>query len=126
VRWNWTEIVRKQFTGKYGVDLHKFNCIFRMGLAAYGIRDWSAAVDHLQRAHDEFPDNEQIATELTKAKQRLLESQTGQYDWKAISHAVEKGKMDLDVADYTGSVEVADFPGRGNLLTQRVRSITAF
>jgi hypothetical protein len=86
-----------------------------MGLAAYGIRDWSAAVDHLQRAHDEYPDNEQIATELTKAKQRLLESQTGQYDWNAIRLAIDQEKRDLDVADYIGPIEISDVPGRGKL-----------
>jgi hypothetical protein len=84
-----------------------------MGMAAYGMRDWNSAVDHFKTTCKEFPKNVDAKTELNKAKRRLLESQTGNYDWKAMHSDVQNGKRELDVADYVGPIEVVDVPGKG-------------
>jgi hypothetical protein len=84
-----------------------------MGLAAYGMRNWKTAVDHFQTVCDEFPKNKDVEVELNKAKQRLLESQNGHYDWKAMHTAVKNWKREFDVADYIGPIEVVDIPGKG-------------
>jgi hypothetical protein len=87
-----------------------------MGLAAYGMRDWNAAIDHFKTVLKEFPENPDAGIELDKAKQRLAESQTGQYDWKAIQLDIKSGKREIDIADYAGAIEVVDIPGKGNNL----------
>jgi hypothetical protein len=84
-----------------------------MGLAAYGMHDWKLAIDHFQTVRSEFPENSDVKIELNKAKQRLEESQTGNYNWKAIHLARKSGKREFDVADYIGPIEVADVPGKG-------------
>src|SRR4051794_2071600 len=84
-----------------------------MGLAAYGLREWKSAVDRFQNVRNEFPSNKDVQAELIKAKQRLLESQTGKYNWKAMYLDNKNGVRELDVADYTGPIEIADIPGKG-------------
>jgi hypothetical protein len=84
-----------------------------MGLAAYGLRDWKSAVDHFQTVQKEFPSNKDVQIELAKAKQRLLESQDGKYNWKAMYLDNKNGVRELDVADYIGPIKIADIPGKG-------------
>jgi hypothetical protein len=87
-----------------------------MGLAAYHLHDWNTAIDHFQAVLKEFPENSDVEVELKKANARLRESQTGEYDWKAIQLAKQNGKREYDIADYTGAIEVVDIPGKGNIL----------
>src|SRR4051812_45747493 len=103
--WTRTEIVKEHCSGKCA-NKFKINDISRMGLAAYGMRDWQLAIDHFQAVLKEFPENPDAGIELDKAKQRLAESQTGQYDWKAIQLDIKSGKRDFDIADYAGPIAV--------------------
>ncbi|KAI6177813.1 SET domain-containing protein [Aphelenchoides bicaudatus] len=81
---------------------------FRMGLAAYGLRDWQLAINQFNQVLLEFPDCEDTIAELKRAEARLKESQTGKFDFKSMLLQVQDGKREIDVADYTGPIEVEE------------------
>ncbi|KAI6171541.1 Isoform A [Aphelenchoides bicaudatus] len=87
--------------------------LFRMGSAAYGMRDWKMAVDHFKSLLKEFPDNKNANTELKRATSRLAESKTGNYDVKNIYMESKNGVVEFDVADYMGPIEIVDVSGKG-------------
>ncbi|KAI6177647.1 SET domain-containing protein [Aphelenchoides bicaudatus] len=115
-------------SAKTGLDKggDREKALFRMGLAAYGKRDWKLAVDHFQAVRDEFPANKDVGVELDKATARLAESQTGKYDIKTMYTESKSGKLEFDVADYVGPIEVTDVQGKGKgiLATENIKKGT--
>lgn len=88
---------------------------FRLGLAAYGMRQWQTAREHLQNL-ETFKEWEKCARkDLERVAQRMEERDFGRYDiTRLYEQAIVKGEKWLDVADYSGGpVEVADVPSKG-------------
>lgn len=115
---NWTLIIHKEkclliFFHDYFPSLKQ--TIFRMGLAAYGMRQWQKAIDSFEQLNNEFPNNKDAEKDLKRAKQRLVEEKTGRFDFKAMHiECAMQEKREMDVADYKGAIEIADIPGKGN------------
>uniref|UniRef100_A0A914Q547 SET domain-containing protein n=1 Tax=Panagrolaimus davidi TaxID=227884 RepID=A0A914Q547_9BILA len=87
--------------------------LYRMGQAAYGMREWKKAADHFLEVLKEFPANEFASKELKRATSRLTEERNGKFDFKSIFVESKKEKAELDVADYKGPIEIANIPGKG-------------
>uniref|UniRef100_A0AC34GNU2 SET domain-containing protein n=1 Tax=Panagrolaimus sp. ES5 TaxID=591445 RepID=A0AC34GNU2_9BILA len=86
---------------------------YRMGQAAYGMREWEKAINHLEDVLKEFPENENAKKELKRATDRLAEQKDGNFDLKAMFVESKKTKAQLDVADYKGPIEIANAIGKG-------------
>jgi tetratricopeptide (TPR) repeat protein len=85
----------------------------RMGLAAYGMRDWNVAKEHFEMLNCKFPDNPDAKKELKKALDRIQEEKTGKFDFKSMYLQTKKGKLEFDVADYKGPIDILNIPGKG-------------
>lgn len=83
-------------------------------MAAYGMRDWTKAVDHFQTIHNEYPTNKEAEHQLSRSLARLKESQTGKYDFKTICTKLHERECKFDVADYTGPIFIGEVAGKGN------------
>ena len=86
---------------------------FRLGKAAYGMRQWEGAIAYFEQLRQEFPSNGQAPKELDRTAQRRKESLDGEYDLRRLYDESRQGKHFFDLADYTGPVRVADIPGKG-------------
>jgi tetratricopeptide (TPR) repeat protein len=95
--------------GNDGVDQGKVE--LWMGRAAYGLREWSRAVEHFASLIGMKPDLNEAKELLDKANRRLEESRTGQYDMHFLVR--NSNSIDVDVADFVGPVEIAEIPGKG-------------
>uniref|UniRef100_A0A914Z682 SET domain-containing protein n=1 Tax=Panagrolaimus superbus TaxID=310955 RepID=A0A914Z682_9BILA len=87
--------------------------LYRMGQAAYGMREWQKAANHFVEVLKEFPKNVTVGGDLKRATARLAEQKYGKYDFKAMLLQSKKQKPQLDVADYVGPIEIANIPGKG-------------
>jgi tetratricopeptide (TPR) repeat protein len=96
-----------------GCNMEK--ALFRLGRAAYGMRQWQEAIGHYEALLVEFPHSPRAKCELARAKARLKEAATGEYDLHRLYSESKGGQQGvfLDVADYTGPVKVAAVPGKG-------------
>src|SRR5687767_8378618 len=85
-----------------------------MGKAAYGMRNWPLAIEHYTSLHSLSPNNPWSEGELIKARARLHESTTGQYDFLAMHREFKQKKcFNFDIADYFGPIEVVSIHGKG-------------
>lgn len=88
--------------------------MYRTGKALYGLGRFSQCYAIFQTLCDKYPNNFEAATELARARFRLLEEQYGAYDFKAIYEEVSKVRPPhLDHATFIGPVVVKMSPGRG-------------
>jgi hypothetical protein len=85
----------------------KVKAQFRLGQAAYGLRDWVTAVD----AFSEVPPATR-GTLLEQSQSRLEESRFGRYNMSELASTFSRC-LKLDVADYVGPVVITDIPGKG-------------
>ncbi|KAI1728148.1 SET domain-containing protein [Ditylenchus destructor] len=84
----------------------------RMGQAAYGLRQWEMALKHLKYAARKYP--EEVNDDVCRTKVRLLEASQGIYDISQLyDETAKRGKNHLDLADYTGPIQIADMPQKG-------------
>uniref|UniRef100_A0AC35F2E6 SET domain-containing protein n=1 Tax=Panagrolaimus sp. PS1159 TaxID=55785 RepID=A0AC35F2E6_9BILA len=86
--------------------------LFRMGQAAYGMREWQKAADHFTEVLKDFPKNASAVEQLKRATFRLSEQKDGNYDFKMMYSESKKEKADLDVSDFEGPIEIANIPGK--------------
>uniref|UniRef100_A0AC34FHU8 Uncharacterized protein n=1 Tax=Panagrolaimus sp. ES5 TaxID=591445 RepID=A0AC34FHU8_9BILA len=86
--------------------------LYRMGQAAYGMREWQKAINHFEEVLKEFPKNTVAVEQLKRANARLAEQKTGKYDFKEMFLESKKEKAELDVSDYTGPIEIGEIPGK--------------
>jgi hypothetical protein len=86
--------------------------LYRMGQAAYGMREWQKAAELFLSVLKEFPSNINASEELKRATTRLSEQKHGKYNFKAMLLESQKKKAEFDVADYMGPVEIVDIPGK--------------
>ncbi|KAI1703543.1 SET domain-containing protein [Ditylenchus destructor] len=101
-----------QMALKNGADEEK--ALFRLGVAAYGMREWEKSVHHFRSLRDKFPANKAAKDDLGKAQIRLQEFQAGSYNFDQLFHQVFKEKKRfLDVSDYNGPIEISEIPRKG-------------
>ncbi|KAK4888300.1 hypothetical protein LTR27_012795 [Elasticomyces elasticus] len=81
---------------------------FRGACAAYGLRDFAYARRLLQEAQRCRPGNKIVERELERTEQRILEEETGNYDFNAMSNATSLECSRLDFADFTRLCKVRD------------------
>uniref|UniRef100_A0AC34FTA6 SET domain-containing protein n=1 Tax=Panagrolaimus sp. ES5 TaxID=591445 RepID=A0AC34FTA6_9BILA len=91
----------------------KEKALYRMGLAAYGMREWENAANHFLELLKEFPNNEEASKQLKLATSRLAEQKFGKFDLKKIYIESKKEKPKIDVADFAGPIEIVNIPGKG-------------
>uniref|UniRef100_A0AC35EZW4 SET domain-containing protein n=1 Tax=Panagrolaimus sp. PS1159 TaxID=55785 RepID=A0AC35EZW4_9BILA len=101
-------------SAKHGLEKggDREKALYRMGQAAYGVREWRKAADHFLEVLKEFPANKLASTELKRATSRLSEQKNGKFNFKSIFGESKKEKAELDVADYKGPIEIANIPGK--------------
>uniref|UniRef100_A0AC34FWL2 SET domain-containing protein n=1 Tax=Panagrolaimus sp. ES5 TaxID=591445 RepID=A0AC34FWL2_9BILA len=87
--------------------------LLRMGQAAYGMREWQKAAKIFVSVLKEFPSNVSFSENLKRATTRLAEQKHGKYNFKAMHLESKKEKAQLDVADYSEPIEIANIPGKG-------------
>uniref|UniRef100_A0AC35F0H7 SET domain-containing protein n=1 Tax=Panagrolaimus sp. PS1159 TaxID=55785 RepID=A0AC35F0H7_9BILA len=87
--------------------------LFRMGQAAYGMREWQKAANHFVEVMKEFPMNKLASEQFKHATVRLSEQRNGKFDFKSMLLESKKEKAAIDVSDYTGPIKIANIPGKG-------------
>uniref|UniRef100_A0AC34F2H2 Uncharacterized protein n=1 Tax=Panagrolaimus sp. ES5 TaxID=591445 RepID=A0AC34F2H2_9BILA len=93
--------------------LTKIGAMKCMGQAAYGMREWQKAANHFAECIKEFSNNTIAGEEFKRANARLAEQKHGKYDFKAMFLESKIKRKQLDVADFTGPIEIAYIPGKG-------------
>jgi tetratricopeptide (TPR) repeat protein len=74
---------------------------FRMGKAAYAMRQFETALAAFKECLALNPANKQASGEIARTRARLREAQTGRYDMKSVIDQVFNQKLQrLDLADY--------------------------
>uniref|UniRef100_A0A914YRG0 SET domain-containing protein n=1 Tax=Panagrolaimus superbus TaxID=310955 RepID=A0A914YRG0_9BILA len=91
----------------------KEKALFRMGQASYGMREWQKAAKHFTELLQEFPNNKAASEQLKLTTFRLAEERNGKFNFKKMFLDSKKEKAQLDVADYIGSIKIAEIPGKG-------------
>jgi tetratricopeptide (TPR) repeat protein len=85
----------------------KHKALFRLGQAAYGLRDWEKAIQINSQLTDDASRHS-----LEQSRLRLSEARTGSYDMEALGKSM--GLIVYhDVADFVGDVVIAQIPGKG-------------
>jgi tetratricopeptide (TPR) repeat protein len=85
----------------------KQKALFRLGQAAYGIRDWEKAIQICSELTDDVS-----RRLLEQSRQRLSEARTGSYDMEGLGKSMG-AVVHHDVADFVGDVVIAEIPGKG-------------
>ncbi|KAH6687773.1 TPR domain protein [Plectosphaerella plurivora] len=88
--------------------------LFRESRALYALGDFAKALEKLEAIKTSFSAtmSPQIRVEIERAKTRLHEQRTGEYDFKRMYKQAEKTPPVIDCANYT-IVEIRPSPGRG-------------
>ncbi|KAH7731125.1 TPR domain protein [Aphelenchoides avenae] len=88
--------------------------LYILGKASYGKRFWHDAEKHFVQLAVEFPDKLCVSDYLEQTRERILESECGQYDFRRmLMQTRHGGQKRLDVADFLGPVEISDVHGKG-------------
>jgi tetratricopeptide (TPR) repeat protein len=90
----------------------QIKALLRLGEAAYGMRDWQIAADTFLKLKENHETGDRYDSHLARARARLHESQTGEYDMKPFARTCGS-LVKHDAADYTGPVSVEEIPGKG-------------
>ncbi|KAL2066486.1 hypothetical protein VTL71DRAFT_2557 [Oculimacula yallundae] len=98
--------------------------LYRKGLALYGLGRFKDAFDVFQILIDAYPGSKYGNQELNRCRLRVVEQETGIYDFRALYKATALRPPRLDIANFIGPVEVRDSTGRGRGLftTQAVEA----
>jgi tetratricopeptide (TPR) repeat protein len=100
--------------------------LFRLGAAAYGMRQWDQAKTHYQHLLTLFPRNQAARAELRRVSLRIAEARTGRYGPGVLDVDGQDSQKRHDVADYSTPVKVAPVPDKGlGLVTTTVVSAGA-
>jgi hypothetical protein len=82
--------------------------------ALYSLRRYKESTALLEDLLKQFPANESAKHDLERARLRVKESETGEYDFESIYKEIENPRPPhLDHATYLGAVEARSSPGRG-------------
>lgn len=96
---------------------------FRAGQAQYRLGDFSLAKEYLDQASHLDPLDGTVAMHLGSSKMRILEQQSGGYDFAAMSQSATASHKKLDHANFTGNTKVASAGecGRGLFATKEIK-----
>lgn len=87
---------------------------FRMGKAAYHMRQFEKSKECFLKCLQINPKNCDARNELSKVKDRLNEAKTGDYNVKELIEECRNGTLRLDVADYmSNDIHIAAATGKG-------------
>jgi tetratricopeptide (TPR) repeat protein len=90
-------------------SISNLKAYFRIGKAAYGMRQYALALESFEKCLTLDPKNKDALAEVEETKKRIKEAKTGKYDMKSvIEQARVKFQPRLNVADYVSDlIEVA-------------------
>lgn len=97
---------------------------YRMGRAAYSMRQYSLAAESFRKCVDINNKNKKAVEDLARCEERTRESRTGFYDMRRLISLVKEGVLRLDVADYVSDlIKIADIPNKskGIVATERIK-----
>lgn len=86
---------------------------FRAGRAQYQLGSFSSAKEYFDKAIGLDPMDESVAAELRRTNQRILEQQTGNYDFAAMARSATASHQKLDHATFSGNTRIAPAGKRG-------------
>ncbi|KAJ5364437.1 uncharacterized protein N7496_010150 [Penicillium cataractarum] len=99
--------------------------LFRKGQALYQLRRFKESCETFALLTEKYPDNTQAAHEYARASSRLVEQESGKYEFrKMILEAKKRQPPRLDRGTYIGPVAVKQTQshGRGLFTTQAVKA----
>ncbi|KAG8985896.1 hypothetical protein FRB95_009542 [Tulasnella sp. JGI-2019a] len=92
----------------------KVKAIFRAGQAKYGMGLWDDAQALFKQTSElDKSEVDNCQTWIERCRDRTAEARDGSYDWTRLFDLANIPGQRLDVADFTGPVEVAEIPSRG-------------
>jgi len=96
------------------LELTNEKAFFRMGRAAYLMHQFEKAKINFETCLKLNKDNKEAKLELNKSNQRLLESQTGNYDFQTLlDQYMKKECFNFDVAEFESpKLSVVDIPNK--------------
>lgn len=86
---------------------------FRAGRAQYELGNFSLAYEYLEQALDLNPKDNAIMVDLKRTQQRILEQQSGEYDFSAMAQSATSSHRKLDHASFTSNTMIASSANRG-------------
>jgi hypothetical protein len=86
--------------------------LYRAGKANYGKGDYVAAENKFKEFANLAPGNADALAGVSRTQARLRESLTGRYEWTRLFKESQT-LPHVDIADYSGPVQVAEIEGRG-------------
>lgn len=94
--------------------------LFRETRALYELGRFEESLQRLETLSASYPENKCAEAEVQRAKARLLEQQTGNYDFGQMYEQARQTPPLIDCATYSAPVEVRPLPGGGHgLFTTR-------
>ncbi|KAI7775561.1 hypothetical protein LA080_006572 [Diaporthe eres] len=96
---------------------------FRAGRAQYQLGNFDLAKEHLDEAARLDPTDDTVKADLARIKQRILEQQTGDYDFSAMTQSATPSHKKLDHATFTSNTRIgsAGKRGRGLFATKDIK-----
>jgi hypothetical protein len=87
--------------------------LFRQARALYELRRYEECLSKMEEATRLYPDNVAFAPELKRARDRVMESKTGNFPFAQMYKQASKPIPLITCATFSTPVEVRDSPGRG-------------
>lgn len=96
------------------LDATNQKAYFRMGKSAYMMRKYEMALESFETCMKLNPKNAEAEIELKKTQDRIHESKTGVYDFKALyEQFFKKENFYMDIAEYRSNlIQVTDIPNK--------------
>lgn len=88
--------------------------LFRAGRAFYNLRRFCEAEDHLRQASHAVPADLEVVGWLQRAQKRVLESRTGDIDFRALDRSCSMHQPHIDCADFSSRIEIRSAGHRGH------------
>ncbi|TDL25406.1 hypothetical protein BD410DRAFT_638723 [Rickenella mellea] len=103
-------------------DSYLRKAVFRAAKALYHLGEYNKAIEMANRR----PQDEECQTWFTKASDRLHEQLSGEYDWDSIFQQSQASSEQVEMAEFTGPIQVRDVNGvgggRGMFVTRDVKA----
>uniref|UniRef100_A0A914Q0F3 SET domain-containing protein n=1 Tax=Panagrolaimus davidi TaxID=227884 RepID=A0A914Q0F3_9BILA len=99
---------------KFGLEKggDREKALLRMGMAAYGMKQWKIAAKHFAEVLKDFAKNSSAEEQLKRATARLNEQEKGKFNFKEM-YVMSKENAELDVSDYCGPIKITKIEGKG-------------
>ena len=98
--------------------------LYRAGRALYGLGDYAKAKDIFERLLALAPDDKDGLEQISQTTARIQESETGDYDFTAMSNSVTKSHKQLNHASFTNKTDIrsSQSKGRGLFATTAIKA----